>query len=261
MQFSPESFSGFLTGFYFGGTVFVPPSVAFWLLNPKKGPEMNPNLTEIAYVLDRSGSMTRMTKAAIAGFNEFLKEQLEMPGEASLSLLLFDNQFLKLHDRVFLEKVKPLTSETYVPQGCTALLDAIGMTIKTLGEQLATLPEEERPGKVIVAIFTDGHENASTDYSFEKILQMITHQRTEYQWEFLFLSADEDAIATAARMGIARENTSRSQFSERGVFSSSRSFSRKVRAMREAAMDLTLQENPDLLKPMDEIVAEEEGRG
>jgi uncharacterized protein YegL len=219
---------------------------------------MNPNLTEIAYVLDRSGSMIPMTKAAIAGFNEFLKEQLDTPGEANLSLLLFDNQFLKPYDRVPLTKVKPLTSKTYVPRGCTALLDAIGMTVKNLGDQLAALPEVERPGKVIVAIFTDGRENASTNYSFKKILRMITHQRTKYQWEFLFLGADEDAIATAAQMGIDREMTSRSQFSEQGVFSSSKSFSRKVRAMREASQNL--EGNPDLRKSMDEIVSEEEGK-
>lgn len=219
---------------------------------------MNTNLTEIAYVLDRSGSMDPMIESAIAGFNEFLQEQLDTPGDANLSLLLFDNEFLSLYSSTPLEDVRDLTTEDYVPRGSTALLDAIGLTIESLGQKLATLPEEERPGTVIVAIFTDGYENASTRFTFEKIQKMITHQRTNYQWEFLFLGANEDAIATATRMGIDRSMSAEVQYSRAGVYSSSKSFSRKVRAMREQGMDL--QENPDLYKPMDEIVAEEEGK-
>ena len=219
---------------------------------------MNTNLTEIAYVLDRSGSMDPMIESAIAGFNEFLQEQLDTPGDANLSLLLFDNEFLSLYNSTPLEDVRDLTTEDYVPRGSTALLDAIGLTIESLGQKLAALPEEERPGTVIVAIFTDGYENASTRFTFEKIQQVITHQRTNYQWEFLFLGANEDAIATATRMGIDRSMSAEVQYSRAGVYSSSKSFSRKVRAMREQGMDL--QENPDLHKPMDEIVAEEEGK-
>lgn len=219
---------------------------------------MNTNLTEIAYVLDRSGSMDPMIESAIAGFNEFLQEQLDTPGDANLSLLLFDNEFLSLYSSTPLEDVRDLTTEDYVPRGSTALLDAIGLTIESLGQKLATLPEEERPGTVIVAIFTDGYENASTRFTFEKIQKMITHQRTNYQWEFLFLGANEDAIATATRMGIDRSMSAEVQYSRAGVYSSSKSFSRKVRAMREQGMDL--QENPDLYKPMNEIVAEEEGK-
>ena len=219
---------------------------------------MNTKLTEIAYVLDRSGSMDPMTESAIAGFNEFLQEQLDTPGGANLSLLLFDHEFLNPYSRTRLEDVRPLTTETYFTGGSTALLDAIGTMIENLGKQLADLPEEERPGKVIVAIFTDGYENASTRFTFDKIQGMITHQRTNYQWEFLFLGANEDAIATAARMGIDRSMSSRVECSRLGVKSSSKVFSRKVRAMREQGMDL--QENPDLYKPMDEIVAEEQGK-
>jgi len=219
---------------------------------------MNTNLTEIAYVLDRSGSMTPMIEAAITGFNEFLQEQLNIPGDANLSLLLFDDGFQNPYNRTRLDEVRALTTETYVTGGTTALLDAIGITVENLGAQLATLPENERPGKVIVAIFTDGYENASTRFTFEAINQMIRHQRKSYQWEFLFLGANEDAIATAARMGIAREMAGRSQFSAKGVYSSSKAFSRKVRAMREASMNM--EENPDLHKPMDTLVEEEEGK-
>lgn len=220
---------------------------------------MNTKLTEIAYILDRSGSMTPMTEAAIAGFNEFLKEQRDAPGDANLSLLLFDNEFLKPWVRTPLKEVSELTTETYVPRGSTALLDAIGMTIDELGKQLADEPEERRPGKVIVAIFTDGYENSSREYSLKKIHKMITHQRKSYQWEFLFLGANEDAIATASQMGIDRSMASRSKFSGQGVRSSSKSFSRKIRAMRESV--IYHKGSPDLLKSMDDIVQEEEKKG
>ncbi|MEP4076972.1 vWA domain-containing protein [Haloferula sp.] len=219
---------------------------------------MNSNLTEIAYVLDRSGSMNSMTEAAIAGFNEFLNEQRAAPGQANLSLMLFDNEFLNPCLRTPLPEVPELTTQTYVPRGMTALLDAIGMTIDKLGKSLAAEPEENRPGKVVVAIFTDGYENASKEYTFEKIHEMITHQRSEYQWEFLFLGANEDAIATATDMGIDRSMASISENSERGVRSSSKCFSRKVMAMRENVMSHRV--SSDYSKPMDEIVREEEGK-
>lgn len=224
--------------------------------NQPTTPTMNPNLTEIAYVLDRSGSMGPMTEAAIAGFNEFLQEQLDTPGDANLSLLLFDNEFLTPCIRTPLQDVEKLTTETYVPRGMTALLDAIGLTIDELGKRLAAEPEEKRPGKVIVAIFTDGLENASQLYSLKQVHDMITHQRKVYQWEFLFLGANEDAIATASQMGIDRSMASKSEFSGKGVQSSSKSFSRKIRAMRESTM--YQKDSPDLHKPMDHIVREEE---
>lgn len=217
---------------------------------------MNRNLTEIAYVLDRSGSMSPMTEAAIAGFNEFLQEQLGAPGDANLSLLLFDDEFLNPCIRTPLQDVEELTAATYVPRGMTALLDAIGLTIDELGKRLAAEPEEKRPGKVIVAIFTDGLENASERYSLKKVHKMITHQRKAYQWEFLFLGANEDAIATASQMGIDRSMASQSAFSAKGIHSSSKSFSRKIQAMRENVMYQKV--SPDLHKPMDAIVREEE---
>lgn len=219
---------------------------------------MNPNLTEIAYVLDRSGSMASMTEAAISGFNEFLDEQLDMPGDANLSLLLFDNEFQAPCQRVPVQKVRKLDTTSYVPRGSTALLDAIGLTIVELGKKLAEEPEDRRPGKVVVAIFTDGYENASRRCTLDQINDMITHQRNQYQWEFMFLAANEDAMATAAQMGIARTMTAQSEYSGKGVRSSSKSFSRKIRAMREHAMNQTVSE--DFHKPMDRIVEEEEGR-
>jgi hypothetical protein len=113
---------------------------------------VNQNLTEIAYVLDRSGSMETLQEAAISGFNSFVKEQLKVPGEANLSLLLFDDEFLQVCDRMPLKEVRGLNAKTYVPRGSTVLLDAIGKTIKTLGKQLTKEPEESRPGNVTIAI-------------------------------------------------------------------------------------------------------------
>ena len=138
---------------------------------------MNNNLTEIAYILDRSGSMGPLAEASIAGFNQFVAEQRQATGEARLSLVLFDNEYLMPHRSTPLDEVPELNTHTYVPRGSTALLDAVGRTIDELGERLAATPDLERPGQVIVAIFTDGFENASRIYDSHRIADMITHQR------------------------------------------------------------------------------------
>lgn len=163
---------------------------------------MNDQLTEIACVIDRSGSMQSMADDAIGGFNAFLQTQRQQPGQARLTLVLFDHEYLKPYEDLDVRDIPPLTSETYVPRGNTALLDAIGRTIDDLGQRLAATPEAERPGQVIVAILTDGYENASTHYSQRKIAAMIDHQRQKYGWEFTFLAADEAAIATAEQINI-----------------------------------------------------------
>jgi len=227
--------------------------------NHATSPTMNLNLTEIAYVLDRSGSMTSMTEVAIAGFNEFLQEQLDQPGDANLSLMLFDDEFLTPCVRTPLQEVRKLTTETYVPRGSTALFDAIGQTIDALGKSLAAEPEERRPGKVVVAIFTDGYENASQNYSMAKINEMITHQRNQYGWDFMFLAANQDAIATASQMGIASYMSSEVGNCPSGVQSSYKSVSRKLNSLRKQSMTGVADE--DFQKPMESIVREETERG
>ncbi|MCB1130595.1 MAG: VWA domain-containing protein [Verrucomicrobiae bacterium] len=219
---------------------------------------MNPTLTEIAYILDRSGSMAHMTEAAISGFNAFLQEQLDEPGDANLTLLLFDNEFLHPNLRTPLQDVRPLDATVYVPRGSTSLLDAIGLTIDGLGAKLADEPEEKRPAKVVVAIYTDGYENSSTRYSLRKINGMITHQREKYGWEFLFLAANQDAMATAAQMGIGSHMSSSVEWSGKGVSDSSAAFARKVRSMRKQVR--TGEKDADFDKPMESIVREEEER-
>jgi len=163
---------------------------------------MRKELTEIVCVVDRSGSMGAMRREAIGGFNAFLSAQKAEPGEAVLTLVLFDHEYELVHDAVPIAQVPPLDGETYEPRGTTALLDAVGRTIDDVGRRLAGTPEPQRPDKVIVAILTDGLENASQDYTHRKVAKMIAHQREKYSWEFVFLAANQDAIATAARMSI-----------------------------------------------------------
>jgi hypothetical protein len=163
---------------------------------------MRPDLTEIAFVLDRSGSMHSIAGDAIGGFNTFLAQQQAQPGAARLTLVLFDHEYLVAHDNVDIHSVPLLDDHTYVPRGMTALYDAVGRTIDAAGIRLSTTPEAERPGKVIVAILTDGMENASRDYNNRRVADMIRHQQEKYSWEFIFLAANQDAMATAGTLAI-----------------------------------------------------------
>jgi hypothetical protein len=166
---------------------------------------MNEHLAEITCVVDRSGSMASIAPDAIGGFNTFLESQKAEPGSARLTLVLFDHEYMVVHESADIQSVPPLDENTFVPRGTTALLDALGRTIDDLGKRLAATPEEDRPGKVIVAILTDGMENASQVYSYEKIAAMITHQRDVYKWDFVFLAANQDAIAEAGKLAIGAD--------------------------------------------------------
>jgi hypothetical protein len=159
-------------------------------------------VSEIVCVVDRSGSMSSVRDDAIGGFNSFLESQRAVPGEARLTLVLFDHEYGVLHEGVPLEAVPPLDDNSYVPRGMTALLDAVGRTIDDVGKRLSDTPEVDRPEKVIVSILTDGYENASHDYSYDRVSEMIRHQREKYGWEFVFLAANQDAIASASALSI-----------------------------------------------------------
>ena len=163
---------------------------------------MREDLTELAVVMDRSGSMEAIREDAIGGFNSFLAGQKQDPGELKMTLVLFNHEIATLHAGVPLAEVPNLDGTTYVPEGTTALLDAVGRTIDDLGKRLAATPEPERPGKVIVAILTDGLENASTDYDYDQIRKRVRHQTKTYGWEFLFLAANQDAVLGGARLAI-----------------------------------------------------------
>ncbi len=220
-------------------------------------------MTHLAYILDRSGSMQSLQEAAVSAFNNFLQSQLDVPDEAKLSLVLFDDRYERLHHGIPLQNVPMLTAADFVPRGSTALLDAIGRTIKELSASNDTLLEEHRPSKVILAIFTDGYENASRTYTNAHISDLIAAHR-EKGWEFLFLAANQDAIATAAAMNIHAADTSAVYADAKGMKTTGSSFSRKVRAIRKASMadphHLSEEELTDLHKPMSDIVQEESNK-
>jgi hypothetical protein len=160
----------------------------------------------IVCVIDRSGSMEAVVEDAIGGYNAFLKSQQALPTPAKWSLVLFDHEYQLIEQAVPIERAGLLDSNRYLPRGTTALLDAIGRTVDDTGKALAGLNEAERPNKVLVAILTDGLENASKDYSRQRVFEMIEHQRTVYNWEFLFLAAGQDAIGAAASLAIPASN-------------------------------------------------------
>ncbi len=196
--------------------------------------------TEIAFLLDRSGSMQRISESAMEGFNAFMVKQQQEHAEtpARISLVLFNNVCDALFSSVMAPDLPRLTMEAYRPDGRTALLDAIGKTIDETGARLASMPESERPGKVIIAILTDGLENASSDYTWEKVSDLIKHQSEVYKWEFLFLGANQDAIATAARLNINRRDAATFRASSAGIAYSMESaatsiLSKKRRMMAE----------------------------
>jgi len=226
---------------------------------------MNTQLTELAFVLDRSGSMSSLADAAIEGFNDFLREQQSAPGLARLTLALFDDEYLVPARSLPLAEVLPLDHESYVPRNSTALLDAIGRTVDELGARLAAMPERERPGKVIVAILTDGLENASVRYTWRDIAAKIRLQRDAYQWEFLFLGANQDAIATAAQIHIAAENAATFRADKAGMKSSKDALSRKSRALRALQAQGPGNVSPEILQdaaaPMSDLVKEEDEKG
>ncbi|GAB4251643.1 MAG: VWA domain-containing protein [Candidatus Methylacidiphilales bacterium] len=217
---------------------------------------MNQNLTDITFILDRSGSMESLRRAAINGFNEFLHIQQNAPGQALLSLIQFDDQYEVWARALPIAEVTPLTKKTFQPRGCTALLDALGRTIDETGERLAALPEPQRLGKVIIAVMTDGLENASTRFNHREVAQRIAHQRDVYSWEFLFLGANQDAIATAAQLNILKNNAVTYGATPVACAAVTSALSRKVSAIRSAQAG-DPQPGPDLAAPMSQILREE----
>ena len=164
---------------------------------------MKKNLTELVMILDRSGSMRGLESDTIGGYNSMLRKQQKAEGDVLVSTVLFDDVSEVLFDRVPLQKMPQMTEKEYVVRGCTALLDAIGKAIHHIGNVHKYAREEDRPEKTIFVITTDGMENASRLYSYEKVKQMVERQKEKYGWEFLFLGANIDAIETAGRFGIA----------------------------------------------------------
>ncbi|MBQ6388757.1 MAG: VWA domain-containing protein [Mogibacterium sp.] len=164
---------------------------------------MKKGLTELVMILDRSGSMSGLEADTIGGFNSMIEKQKKEEGEAYVSVILFDDQNEVLYDRADLSKVEPMTDRQYYVRGCTALLDAVGGAIHHIGNIHKYAREEDRPEKTIFVITTDGMENASRRYTYDKVRRMIERQKEQYHWEFIFLGANIDAAAEAARFGIS----------------------------------------------------------
>ena len=178
---------------------------------------MRENLTEIVFILDRSGSMSGLESDTIGGFNSMIAKQQKEEGEAIVSTVLFDDETDVIHARVTIGEVKKLTEEDYYVRGCTALLDAVGGAIHHIGNVHKYAREEDRPAKTLFVITTDGLENASRHYSFKDVKKLIKRQQEKYNWEFLFLGANIDAIEVAGNMGISRDRAANYNCDEVGT--------------------------------------------
>lgn len=165
---------------------------------------MKKNLTELVFILDRSGSMSGLESDTIGGFNSMIEKQKKQDGECIVSTVLFDDESRVIHDRVSLDEIRPMTEDDYFVGGCTALIDAIGGAIHHIGNVHKYARPEDVPENTIIIITTDGQENASHRYSSNKVKQMIERQKDKYGWEFLFIGANIDAVETAKRYGIDR---------------------------------------------------------
>ena len=178
---------------------------------------MKKGLTEIVFILDRSGSMAGLEADTIGGFNGLIKKQRKESGEALVSTVLFDDVCEVLHDRVPMEQVEELAADTYFVRGCTALLDAVGGAIHHIGNIHKYARDEDRPEKTLFIITTDGMENASHRYTYDKVKQMVERQKAKYGWEFLFLGANMDAIAAASDIGICADRAVTYQSDQQGT--------------------------------------------
>ena len=173
--------------------------------NNKTNEKVKNNITELVFILDRSGSMGGLESDTIGGFNSMLEKQKKEEGRAYVSTVLFDHETVVLHDRLPIDKIEPLTDDDYTVRGCTALLDTIGKSIHHISNIHKYARREDVPERTMFVIITDGMENASRLYSGRGIRKMIEQEKSKYGWEFLFIGANIDAIATARTFGISKD--------------------------------------------------------
>lgn len=198
---------------------------------------MKNNITELVFILDRSGSMSGFEADTIGGFNSTIEKQKKQEGKVYVSTVLFDNYSEVLHDRVDINEIKPMTDKDYDVRGCTALLDAIGGAIRHIGNIHKYARPEDVPEHTIFVITTDGMENASQHYSSEDIKAKIKRQTEKYGWEFIFLAANIDAAETAESIGIRRDRAANYRQTEKGVERSYYAMSEAITSVRCCCAD------------------------
>lgn len=196
---------------------------------------MKKGLTELVFILDKSGSMGGLETDTIGGYNAMLAKQQEVEGECHITTVLFDNNYELLYDRIDIKAVSPISEKEYQVGGSTALLDAIGRTIHKIGNAQKHTADDYRAEKVMFVIITDGEENSSREYSAEKIKAQIERQKEKYGWEFVFLGANIDAIETAGRFGISADRAQNYHSDSEGIELNFRVMSEVVAEYRECS--------------------------
>lgn len=219
---------------------------------------MKKGLTELVFILDRSGSMGGLESDTIGGFNGMLEKQKKEEGEANVTTVLFDDQIDIIHDRFPIHVVKPLTDEDYYVRGCTALLDAVGSTVRKVENIQERLPEEMKAEKVIFVITTDGQENASREYTAAMVKKMI-EKNQEKGWQFLFLGANIDAVEEAEKIGIRRTHAASYKNDSRGVKLNYAVAGNVLSCMRsDCSMEEKMLKIPEFLRPIKKHLEEDE---
>ena len=216
---------------------------------------MKKGLTEIVFILDRSGSMSGLERDTIGGYNSMLERQKKEEGDAVISTVLFDDKIEVLHDREDLFEVENITDRDYYVRGCTALLDAVGSAIQRISSIQNELPEDERPEKTMFIITTDGMENASREYTYAKVKKLVEEKKKKQHWEFIFLGANIDAVEVAGRFGVSKNRAVRYECDSAGTKLNFKMMSKMVscaRASRSAEEMECMMDSDEMLAPIKE---------
>jgi uncharacterized protein YegL len=221
---------------------------------------MKKGLTEIVFILDRSGSMAGLENDTIGGYNSLIEKQKNEEGEALISTVLFDNETEVLHDRIPLDKVEMITDKEYFVRGSTALLDAVGGAIHHIGNVHKYARPEDVPEKTLFIITTDGMENSSRQYSYEKVKKMVERQKEKYHWEFIFLGANIDAVSVANKFGVDKSRAVRYECDSAGTALNYNVMSKMVSCARGAASAMAMEEAFDSDEMLGEIRRDYEKR-
>lgn len=209
---------------------------------------MKPGLSDVTIILDRSGSMQIIREDTIGGVNRFYDDQRKQPGSLLVTLVQFDDQnpYEVVHNCVPVSSVPPLSQETFVPRGSTPLYDAVGRGIVSTGERLAKMAEHDRPEHVIFVIVTDGQENASREYTAQRVKELIDQQTDSYKWSFVFLGANQDAVLSAQKIGIAKNSSLTYAANSVGTASAYAAMSRNMSNLRAGGQCVFTDEDRDV---------------